>query len=112
MAKNSFVEAVVASIVALILSVVIVTYSISTSTISLSPNAVNCVMLPLVGQSREGMGASLRPNGLALFLAEIYGAKASLPHIESTHGYGTEDCFSECQTPPDSGKLLQDDVTL
>lgn len=112
MAKSNFVKTVAACMVGLVTAVCIVTFSSSPSTLSMVPNVLNCVKVAPFGQSREGLGAILRRNQLAVFLADSYSVKLSFPHIESTHGYGIENFFSKCPTPPDNCLLDQDNMMV
>lgn len=62
--------------------------------------------------AHEGLGAILRRNQLAVFLADVYGANLAWDHMRSSHRYNTEEFFSECEPAQDGCKLFQKSMVL
>lgn len=62
--------------------------------------------------AHEGLGAILRRNQLAVFLADVYAADLAWDHMPSSHGYNTDSFFSECQPAQDGCKLFQKSMVL
>lgn len=62
--------------------------------------------------AHEGLGAILRRNQLAVFLADVYGADLAWDHMRSSHGYNTELFFSQCEAAPNGCKLFQKSMVL
>lgn len=62
-------------------------------------STLRCVKVAPRGQTNEGIGATLRRNQLALFIAESYSSKVAFPNITSAHGYKIQDLFDSCPTP-------------
>lgn len=80
--------------------------------IRMKASMLRCVKIAPEGQSTEGIGAILRRNQVALFVAELYAANLSFPNITSDHGYEVQDMFDHCLVPSDDCMLYVEDMIL
>ena len=63
-------------------------------------SSLQCVFIPNVHQTREGLGAIMHRNQIAMFIATLYNAKVEYHGMPSEHGYDINKMFDKCPGPP------------
>ena len=57
---------------------------------------VGCIKIVRNFGGREGIGSLVHRTQLAFFLASVFDVEINFPRLDSVHGYGLHDMFSEC----------------